>query len=174
MTLAEIPRPSAVFVDANVFIYHFTGQSKECSDCLARIETGDLRGLTAQTTLLEVAHRLMVIEAIERGLRAGSSPAARLTRRSQLVRELSRYYFSTLKIPQMGIEILSIPMDFLTRSQEYRQTYGLLVNDSLIPLHMRTAGITYLASADGAFDRIPWIRRAFPSDVPREVYRSVP
>lgn len=125
MTLADIPRSSAVFVDANILISHFAGRSDDCSDCLARIEA----------------------------------------RRPDLVRQLSRYHFSVAKIPQMGIEVLPFPDDCLGRSQEYRQVQGLLVNDSLITLQIREAGVTLLASGDAAFDRIPWIRRAAPRDV---------
>ena len=165
MTLAEVPRSSAVFVDANIFIYHFAGRSDESSAFLTRIEAGEVRGFTGQTILLEVAHRLMIIEAAERGFTLGSNPSARLARRPDLVRQLSKYQFSTAKIPRMGIEVLALPDEFLGRSQEYRQTHGLLVNDSLIPLQMREAGITLLASGDTAFDRVPWIKRAAPHDV---------
>jgi predicted nucleic acid-binding protein len=63
MTLAEIPRLSAAFIDANILIYHFAGRSDECSALLARMEAAEIRGLTSQPVLLEVAHRLMVIEA---------------------------------------------------------------------------------------------------------------
>ncbi len=165
MTLVEILRASPIFIDANVLIYHFAGQSDECSAFLARVESGDLQGITSQPVLLEVAHRLMVLEAVEQGLSGGSSPATRLVRQPELVRRLSKYHFSVLKIPRMGIETLPFPADFLIGSQEYRQSYGLLVNDSLVPLQMREAGVSLLASADAAFDRVPWIQRAAPSDV---------
>ncbi|MGQ0569583.1 MAG: hypothetical protein ACT4P5_08650, partial [Armatimonadota bacterium] len=81
MTLADIAQQSSVFVDANILIYHFAGQSDECSAFLTRVETGDLRGFTGQTVILEVTHRLMILEAIEQGLSAGTNPAARLARR---------------------------------------------------------------------------------------------
>jgi len=165
MTLGDIPPASSVFVDANVFIYHFAGRSEQCSAFLARIEAGELRGFTGRVTLLEVAHRLMVLEGIERGLKAGSNPAATLSGQPDLVRQLSKYYFSVRKITQIGIEPLLLPADFLEMSQEYRQRYGFLVNDSLIPLHMRKTGLSLLASADRAFDRLPWVRRAAPTDV---------
>lgn len=165
MTLTEIPAGSQVFIDANIFIYHFAGRSEECSSFLARVEAGELRGFTSRIILLEVAHRLMILEAIERGLPAGSNPAARLAKQPNLVQQLSKYYFSTLKIPQMGVEVVPLPDDFLTASQEYRQTYGLLVNDSLVLMDMRRRGLSLLASADAAFDKIPWVRRFRPSDV---------
>jgi predicted nucleic acid-binding protein len=107
----------------------------------------------------------MVLEALERGLTAGSSPARRLAQRPDLVRQLSKYYFATQKIPDMRIEAVQLPENFLAKSQEYRQTHGLLVNDSLVPMYMREMGVTLLASADSAFDRVPWIRRASPADI---------
>lgn len=165
MRLAEIPQRSQVFIDANILIYHFTGMSAECTEFLGRVEQGSLHGATGQILLLEVAHRLMVLEALERGLPAGANLAARLGRRPELVEQLSKYYFSAAKIADMRIDSRPLPPDFLDRSQEYRQAYGLLVNDSLVPLHMREAGISILASSDTAFDRVPWIRRAAPSDI---------
>lgn len=165
MTLGDIPPASSVFVDANVFIYHFAGRSEQCSAFLARVEAGELRGFTGRVTLLEVAHRLMILEGIERGLKTGSNPAATLSAQPDVVRQLSKYYFSVRKITQIGIEPVLLPADFLEMSQEYRQQYGLLVNDSLVPLHMHNIGLSLLASADTAFDRIPWVRRASPSDI---------
>lgn len=165
MTLAEIPAGSSVFVDANVFVYHFVGQSEDCSSFLARAEHGELHAFTGQISVLEVAHRLMMLEAIEQGLATTPNPAARLARQPQLVRRLSKYYFSLLAIPRFGIEVLPIPQDFVTAGQEFRQSHGLLVNDSLVPMHMRQAGLSILASADDAFDQIPGVRRFAPADV---------
>jgi predicted nucleic acid-binding protein len=165
MALSEIPARARVYIDANVFILHFTGHSLECSQLLERVESGDIVGITGPVSMLEVAHRLMILEAIEGGSPIRPGPAARLARRPDLVRQLSRYCFSTLSLPRMGIEILPLPADFLAGSQEFRQTHGLLVNDSLVALHMRIAGVSILASADAAFDRVPGIRRFGPADI---------
>ncbi len=165
MTLAEITPASSVYIDANIFIYHFAGQSEDCSSFLTRVESGELRGFTGQIGILEVAHRLMMLEAIEQGFSIKPNPAARLARQPQLVRRLSKYYFSLLRIPRFGVEILSLPEDFVTASQEFRQSHGLLVNDSLVAMHMRQAGLSVLASADEAFDQIPGVKRFQPSDV---------
>lgn len=165
MALTDIPPGSAVFLDANIFVYHFTGRSDDCSSFLARIETGELSGFAGQIGVLEVAHRLMMLEAAEQGLRMGRNPAASLAAHPERVRRLSKYYFSALAIPKLGVQVLPLPPDFLTASQEFRQGYGLLVNDSLVPMHMRQAGISLLASADAAFDRVKGIRRVAPADL---------
>ena len=165
MRLAEIPAGSSVFIDANIFIYHLVGRSEDCSSFLGRVEQGELRGLTGQMSLLEVAHRLMMLEAVEQGVSIAPNPAARLAHQPALVRRLSKYYFSLLAIPRFGIEVLSLPPDFVTASQEFRQSHGLLVNDSLVPMHMRQAGLSVLASGDDVFDQIPGVRRFSPADV---------
>jgi predicted nucleic acid-binding protein len=165
MTLNEIVTGTTVFIDANIFIYHFAGRSENCTSFLARVEKGELQGVTGPTSILEAAHRLMTLEAIEHGISTTPNPASRLSRQPQLVRRLSKYYFSLLAIPRFGVEVLPLPQDFVIASQEFRQSYGLLVNDSLVPMHMRQAGVSALASGDEGFDKIPGIKRFHPSDV---------
>ena len=41
MTLAELPDDAMVFVDANIFVYHFTGVSAQCKALLDRAERDD-------------------------------------------------------------------------------------------------------------------------------------
>ena len=54
----NIPTGETVFLDANIFYYHFVslpGLSTACKDLLYRIEQGDLIGVTA-TVVLRVWH----------------------------------------------------------------------------------------------------------------------
>ena len=46
MTLADLEEGSAVFIDADVFIYHFAGASGECRALLERCETREVHGST--------------------------------------------------------------------------------------------------------------------------------
>ncbi|GFP41484.1 hypothetical protein HKBW3C_00609, partial [Candidatus Hakubella thermalkaliphila] len=43
MRFDELPMAEAAFIDANIFVYHFTGISEECSRFLKRCEAGELR-----------------------------------------------------------------------------------------------------------------------------------
>ncbi len=54
MTRDDLPRATSIFIDANIFIYHFTGASGECTRFLARCEAGELAGVTSVSVLLEV------------------------------------------------------------------------------------------------------------------------
>ena len=44
--LANLPAGADVFLDANIFIYSFGGQSNECRDLLRRCATEDVFGIT--------------------------------------------------------------------------------------------------------------------------------
>ena len=46
LTFNEIADGQSIFIDANIFVYHFTGISKECSNFLLRCETGLLNAFT--------------------------------------------------------------------------------------------------------------------------------
>jgi predicted nucleic acid-binding protein len=62
----DLPDRTEVFIDANVFVYHFSGPTEYtdfCSRFLQRIEEGRLSGFTSTLVLAETLHRLMIIEA---------------------------------------------------------------------------------------------------------------
>ncbi len=52
MKLSEIESGKSVFIDANIFIYHFTGVSEESSIFLKRCEEGHLIGATGINILI--------------------------------------------------------------------------------------------------------------------------
>jgi len=68
MRLDSIEPGSEVFIDANIFIYHFTGVSDESSNLLSRCEQGNLTGITSLNVLFEVLHCLMMVEAVRKKL----------------------------------------------------------------------------------------------------------
>ncbi|MFW6148154.1 MAG: type II toxin-antitoxin system VapC family toxin [Thermodesulfobacteriota bacterium] len=67
MVFSDLEEGASIFVDANIFIYHFSRESKAnpaSSDFLERIEKGSIRGFTSLPVIQEVIHRMMVIEAM--------------------------------------------------------------------------------------------------------------
>ncbi|MEW5980636.1 MAG: hypothetical protein AB1898_33095 [Acidobacteriota bacterium] len=91
MTLAEVPDAATVFIDANIFVYHFTGVSPECQGFLERVERSLIRAATGAHVLLEVLHRLMMIEAVTKGLISPSGPAKKLKQNWQVIQQLEDY-----------------------------------------------------------------------------------
>ena len=165
MKLEEIEAGQSVFIDANIFIYHFTGMSVECKEFLKACTVKKFNAFTSLTVLAEVCHRLMAIEAVKLGLTQSKQPASYLQRNPAAVRKLSEYYEQMTNILGWGIGIVNAGENFIIKSQIYRHRFGLLTNDSLIPAHMEEAGTSNLASADKIFNAIGHITLYSPSDI---------
>ncbi len=165
LPLPELPAGQTVFIDANVFIYHFTGLSQECSSFLERCERGELWGVTAVHISLEVLHWLMMIEAVTKELVTSGNVAKKLRKRPNVVKQLADYQTQTEAILEMGIEVVGLTSDSLKISYPYRRRDGLLVNDSLTAAVMEAEGILYLATADPDFTRVEGLRIYRPMDL---------
>jgi len=167
MRLDRVPAGTAIFLDANVFIYHFTGVSAQCTALLARCEAGRLQGSTGIHVLAEVAHRLMAIEAVRRGMVTPGNVAAKLRARPEIVSTLTEYQENLDTLLAIGIQILSLGPDDLVASAAIRRTTGLLTNDSLTVAVLQRERIGALATSDPDFQRVPSLRTYLPSDLPR-------
>jgi predicted nucleic acid-binding protein len=165
MRLSDIPRDSDIFIDANIFIYHFTGISAECSELLARCEEGDLVGRTTTIVIAEVMHRLMLAEAAVKKLARTPHVLKKLKEQPEFVRRLADYFVAVQAIFEMGIKVNPLTPDLILNSQVIRARYGLLVNDSLIVATMQEMGIEALATNDAGFSRIDWITAYKPQDL---------
>lgn len=67
--LSEIPSGSQVFIDANIFVYHFGSDgdlADACTEFLLRVENRDVRAFTSTIILAEVLHRLLIVEGVEK------------------------------------------------------------------------------------------------------------
>jgi len=90
MTLAELQGGHSVFIDANIFIYHFGGHSPQCKAFLERCAQRELLGYTSTPVLAEVLHRLMVAEAIMKGLVTAKTAVRKLGKTPDLVKQRPR------------------------------------------------------------------------------------
>jgi len=115
--------------------------------------------------LLEVLHRLMMIEAVTKNLAAPVNTAKKLCRRPDVVKQLVDYQTQTEAILEMGIEVVGLTSDSLRISYPYRRRDGLLVNDSLIAAVMEAEGILDVATADPGFTRVEGLRVYNPLDL---------
>jgi predicted nucleic acid-binding protein len=165
MTLADIEDGAGVFVDANVFVYHFVGASSECTALLRRCETGEVQGSTSALVLAEVCHRLMMIEVVERRLVAAGNVARKLGRRPDVVRQLAIHDASIQAIPAMGIEIVAVTEATIRVGLRHQSRYGLLTNDSLIVASMQQRGVRLLATADRRLAVVDEVEIRVPTDL---------
>ncbi len=164
-TLDQIPDGQRVFIDASIFIYHFTGASPDCQTFLEHCERGRVAGFTSVTALAEVTHRLMTIEAVAKGLVSPGNVVRRLREKPAIVRELHTYQDQVELIPLMGIVVLDLDLEILSVAAGIRYRYGLLVNDSLLAASAISQGIAAMASGDSDFERVEQLQRFRPADL---------
>ena len=167
MPIDRLPNLSSgadVFLDANVFIYALSGNSKECRDLLYRCSTEELSGITTLDVINEVTHRLMLAEAVAKHVITKSNVSA-LKGKWRDVVKLNEYWTLTARIFDLNIMIANSDEQLLHMAQTVRSSYGLLTNDSLILAAMIEYGIGSLATRDGDFDHIPTITVYKPTDV---------
>ena len=90
-SLDDLPSGATVFIDANIFVYHFVESSEQCKAFLTRCEQGELFGVTGVHVLLEVLHRLMMIEAVEAGLVSSGNVPRKLYERPGVGEQVPDY-----------------------------------------------------------------------------------
>ena len=160
VSIAQVPAEISIFIDANIFIYHFiykTPESQWCTSLLKKIEDEEIKGYTSTVVLAEISHRLMVFEAIEK-YKLNSKNAVRfLKEHPGKVKTLHKHFKAVDEIKEMGIHIITVRPEDIFASQVLPKKYGFLTNDS-INLHlMLRDSIFNLASNDLDFERVDFL-----------------
>jgi predicted nucleic acid-binding protein len=166
MTFARLAYGAAVFLDANIFVYHFGPHATfapVCTDLLERINRQELQGFTCARVLSDVAHRLMTLEACAVLKRSFPGIGSYLKKHPAAVQQLSRFRQAILDIPGFGVRLLPTPTPVVETATALSIEHGLLSGDALIVAVMQTHGLSDLASADTDFDRVPGITRYWPA-----------
>ena len=165
MTFSGIALGTELYIDANIFVYASNGASRECRDLLGRCERGEIEAYTGVHVLLEVAHRLMMIEAVDKGLVTPGNVPRKLRRRPELVSRLRDYSDAIRYILEIGIEILQVDAETLRMSASLRAQTGFLVNDAVSLAMMRRLDIRAIATNDMDFQRIEGLEVHIPNDL---------
>ena len=168
MTFSEIPPRTKLYIDANIFVYASngaSGASRECIELLERCGRRDLDAFTGTHVLLEVAHRLMMIEAVDKGLVTPGNVPRKLRRRPELASQLNDHSEAIRTILNTGIAILQVDPDILELSANLRSQTGFLVNDSISLAMMQRRRITAIATNDRDFQRLNWLEVHLPTDL---------
>jgi predicted nucleic acid-binding protein len=165
MNLTDLPDGATVYLDANIFVYDFTGQSAECATLLLRAKAGDIEAVTGAQVITETVHRLMAIEAVERGLITAGNPARKLRQHPEVIKQLTAYWQAIEKLRTFRLRIFPFTMADVRRSQAIRVAYGLLTNDSTMIAMMQRRGVANLATLDADFKRVSSVTVYMPGDV---------
>jgi predicted nucleic acid-binding protein len=166
MRFLDLPAGTAVFLDANTFVYHFQPHAvfgPPCTDLIERIENRELAGFTSAHVLTETAHRLMALEACATFGWPYQGIAQRLRAHPAQVQTLSRFRLAIQEVSRYAVKVLSIGPQYADAAAEVSQQTGLLSNDALLVAVMRASGLTCLASNDEDFDRVSGLTRYSPA-----------
>ena len=116
MIFADLVAGESVFLDANIFIYHFgpdPALGPPCSQLLQRIENQELTGFTSVHLLAEVVHKLMTIEANVLFGWPLAGIVNRLRHHPGEVQKLGAYKMALDRICQSRIQVLDVPLAML-------------------------------------------------------------
>ena len=156
----NIPTGETVFIDANIFYYHFVslpGLSIACKNFFHRIEQSELTGVTATVVLAEAQHKVMLAEAVQKYGLSPQGLVRRLTQTTGLLAGLSHHRIVASTIVAMHVHIEPLTIVLLQQAAHLSVTHELLTNDAALLAHMQALGITHLATNDDDFDKVRWI-----------------
>src|SRR5947209_8035784 len=111
MTFADLAAGDSVFVDANTLVYHCTLDpvfGSACTDLLDRIGHGEIAAYTSTHILLEVCHRLMMLEAARSLTKPQGTMAKFLKRHLDEVRNLTAFRQAIEDLCLGQLQILTI------------------------------------------------------------------
>lgn len=160
-SLNQIPANVPVMLDANIVIYALFPQSSQYESCKGLLERGargELSLYLVVNAAADVIHRAMVLELMSQGAFQKSADAViYLKKNPQAVQTLIRYKTILPDLRLARINILPLTYRDLHNSRQYRDDYGLMVNDSIIVTVMKREKIHHLATNDADFERVPGI-----------------
>lgn len=80
MTFDTLQPGERLFIDANIFVYHCNEVSPECKALIARCSRKEIMGFTSTAVIIEAMHRLMIAEALRRGVYQCEKSGAKIER----------------------------------------------------------------------------------------------
>ncbi len=164
-SLDDVPGGARVFLDASIFIYHFSERSSQCRRLLKRCEQREVAGFTSVVAFNEASHRLLILEAVQSGVVSTGNVLRKLRRRPDLACQLRLHAVQMQCVPAWGIDVLPVDLGRCLRAAALRESTGLLTNDSVLLATMRDEGMTAIATADSDFDRFDDLRVFRPTDL---------
>lgn len=168
--LADLPDGTRVFVDTNIFHFHFQQKSQTCTNFLKRIQRGEVEAYVNTHVLSELLHRLMLAEAFAKQCTKSSNPQElkkylKGMRGKELV--LTEYQSQFELVMAIGLRVMSINEKLLVETKKERMDYYLMTGDSLHigSMQRRRSPLRHIATYDGDFANIPELTVWRPNDI---------
>ena len=166
MNVDDISTGSLCVVDTNVLIYAEQGVSPQAQRFVRRCSSGELKAVMPQTVWQELTHKLMLAEAMMRGLTSGGNPAARLAAKPDAIRGLTLYRAKVKSLLDLGFGFEPCHLtDLIERAFALQEQHGLLTNDSVVLAVALRLKADALVSSDKAFRGVAELDVYYPTDL---------
>jgi predicted nucleic acid-binding protein len=165
MILPKIPSGATVLLDASIMLHGACRKSRECEDLLRRGAERDVRGVVGLPQLAEVMHRLTMLDAQDAGCAGSGNPTRTLSQHPERVRRLNKYAESMKALLATALRFEPTTKEDFHAALLLQRHYGFLTNDALLIALSDRLGISMLASADRAFERIHDLALFAPGDI---------
>ena len=173
--LATLPGGTGVFVDTNIFHFHFQGKSVSCTDFITRVAQGEGEAYVNTQVLSDLMNKLMLAEACKK--KCTKNPNAfELKQYFKANRgnsnPLTEYQIQFEAILEIGLRVLPIDEKLFVETKIERTTHCLMTGDSL---HLGTMNrrkirrqkvpLQHTVTSDADFALIPGLTVWQPGDV---------
>lgn len=155
-----------VFIDSNIFIYHFSNLEKFADGCFhffKRIEEAKIIGCTSTLVIAEVLHRLMIIEASKKFSFLPKDVIKHLKSNPDKITLLTNHLESVIYIEKLGISVITVSFEDIKLGSQFKRKFRLFTNDAINLAVMKNNNIGYLASNDSDFERVDFLTLYKPS-----------
>lgn len=168
--LVALPSGTRVFVDTNIFHFHFEGKSQTCTAFLTRIARGEVEAYVNTQVLSDLIHKLMLKEAIAKNCMSGTNPQGLkkyLKECRGKTSALTEYQTNFELVMSYGLHVIRINEKLLIETKQERKDYYLMTGDSLHigSMNRRKTPLRHIATYDGDFDHIPGLTVWQPTDI---------
>jgi predicted nucleic acid-binding protein len=166
MNLDDIPSGSLCVIDTNVLLYAEQGISPQAQRLLRRVEKREIIGVLPQPVWQELAHKLMLAEAMMLGQITGGNPAKQLGAKPEVIKRLAIYRDKVAALVTLGLGFeVCTRIDLIEKALPLQERHGLMTNDSVIAAVAIRLDADALVSADARFKVVKELNVYAPSDL---------
>lgn len=174
MKLSEYNELGPIFIDANIFVYHLTGQQDYgtiCSDFLKRVELSEINGVTSVLIIDEAIYGILITSAANilkitkiATIRNHLKNDKRLCKRCYQDVEIFLDYIDALRAG--GLELIDSINYRIFQDLFHSIQSGITgLPHDLIHINLcRDLKIDHIATQDGDFDNVPGLTVWKPRD----------
>ncbi len=160
--LNDIEPGTEIFIDANIFLYGILEHWKYgevCKTFLEDVNRGKYSGLTSVLICNEVFHRTMIAEVVEKYLIEPKSVVSYLKKNWDIIKGLNKAWNAVENIKRIeNLRIVEMDREVFDTALGYSKKYCLLSNDAIHVATMKKYEVTNIATNDGDFERVGWIK----------------